>query len=33
MKVIYLAAGNDKLDYDNVVYQDLIINRDIGVVC
>lgn len=30
MKVIYLAAGHDKLDYDNVVYQDLIINRDLG---
>lgn len=30
MKVIYLAAGNDKLDYDNIVYQDLIIERDLG---
>src|SRR5690554_2471693 len=30
MKVLYLASGNDKLDYDNIIYQDKFIKRDIG---
>lgn len=30
MKVIYLAAGNDNLNLDNIYYQDKYIKRDIG---
>lgn len=30
MKVIYLAAGHAKLKYDNVVYQDMFVKRDLG---
>lgn len=30
MKVLYLAAGNDNLDLENVYYQDKYIQRDIG---
>lgn len=30
MKVIYLAAHTALLEYDNVIYQDLLISRDLG---
>ena len=30
MKILYLAAGNGLLKYEDVTYQDLIIKRDLG---
>ncbi len=30
MKVIYLASGHDRLEYENVTYQDINNNRDLG---